>query len=428
MDSHLVIDRCVWLLSLGIGVITAGFFYRILCSITVKREGRFFTVLSFVSSFFLCNMTIFANDMFNVTLDIIWFVLMMLLCFRGKVIAKLSTVAVLFPLIIAQNFLVAEIFGTLWVRSGGGFWTGILFDILEEMVRVCIWYILYRVFMKRISMASRLFDSRTWALLGTVCMASLVSIITFIYYAPEDTYKIWPGAAVCMVTNIGCLTLAGYFTESIKQKMEQKNLKLLQDYYEELEKNQTEIRKFRHDMNNHLSVIRELFETGDKEEAEEYFKEVESQIDARNRVFCKNNIVNAVLNAKYNLAVSESIDCFFHIELPEVFAIDPVSLCTIFANTLDNAIEASLKITDREKRRISVKARAADNGYFSYEIENAKINDVREEKEKIISDKTDKKSHGLGLINVREIVEKYEGMMDVSYTEEIFRVVVLIRV
>lgn len=179
-------------------------------------------------------------------------------------------------------------------------------------------------------------------------------------------------------------------------------------------------------MNNHFLVMRDLFETGDKETAKEYLKEVEAQITPASRVFCPNSIVNAVLNAKYNLAVSHNIDCFFHIDLPEITAIDPVSLCSIVANTLDNAIEASVKIPDPENRRISVKARIAENGFFSYEVTNAKVNPVRMKKERYLSDKGNHFFHGLGIANLREIVDKYEGMLDISYTENTFSVVILI--
>ena len=65
-----------------------------------------------------------------------------------------------------------------------------------------------------------------------------------------------------MATNIGSLYLAGYFVNTIQQEMEQDNLKLQRVYYEELERNQTEIRRFRHDMNHHLLVIRDLFDRG----------------------------------------------------------------------------------------------------------------------------------------------------------------------
>lgn len=76
---------------------------------------------------------------------------------------------------------------------------------------------------------------------------------------------------------------------------------------------------------------------------------------------------------------------------------------------------------------MSVKARVTENGYFTFEVTNAKKNRILlDEKGRIQSDKGDSTIHGFGLSNVREIVEKYDGTMDISYTEDIFTVTILI--
>ena len=120
------------------------------------------------------------------------------------------------------------------------------------------------------------------------------------------------------------------------------------------------------------------------------------------------------------------IDSFFHIDLDKLIGIDAISLCCLFSNTLDNAIEASVKIPDIKERHLSVKARVTENGYFTYEISNAKKNAILEQKGRFKSDKADGGPHGLGLSNVRETVEKYNGTLDISYTEDTFTVTVLI--
>ena len=97
------------------------------------------------------------------------------------------------------------------------------------------------------------------------------------------------------------------------------------------------------------------------------------------------------------------IDSFFHISIDKMMMIDDVSLCTIFANTLDNAVEACQKIEDKAARRISVKARYTENGYFSYEIVNSKCNRIRMRRERFITDKADSASHGVGISSVKEL-------------------------
>lgn len=425
MELNVMINVIEQILMIGCGVFSGLFFCRVLCLLAIRKEGRFFHVLVYLSSVFLSGMTIFPNDRFNVTLALIWLLLLLLLCFKGDLVARLSVVMILFPMIIAENFLAVELLGYFYYQTGRLFVVDVATSLLVSGSCILFWYLINRLVKARVGQASRLFDRRAWLLLGAICLASLVSIMTFIYFAPQESWKVWPGALACLMTNIGSLYLAGYFVNSIKVQADRKNLQLQQNYYEELEKNQQEVRKLRHDMKNHLSVIRNLMETGEKTDAAVYLESLEKEVSVRNRLFCKNGIINAVLNTKYQQAADAKASCFFHISLPEELFIDPISLCTIFANTIDNAIEASVKLPE-EQRRISVKARIEQDSFF-YEIENQKNNLVFEKNGKFLSDKDDIKEHGMGISNVREIVEKYDGMMDVFYTDELFRVVILIR-
>lgn len=401
-------------------------FYRILCSITKKRPGKIWSLIIYGSCVVLANMIIFPNDLFNVTLDLVWFLVLMLIAFQGSVWQKLAAVAVLYPLIISQNFLVMDMLGQLWAALGKTPVVDIFCSIADSSLHLAFWYAVRQLFEKRLLQMEKLFEDKSWIFLDVICLASLVNITTCIYFSPQESFKIWPAALACFATNLGSLFLAEYFAANIRQNMEMKNLKLQKNYYEELEQNQIKVRRFRHDMNNHLTAIRSLFQSGNQKEAEHYLDEIEAKMAVQSRVFCKNSIVNAVLNAKYNLALEHKIDCFFHIDLQRLIGIDAISLCCLFANTLDNAIEASLKIPNPHDRNISVKARVTENGYFTYEITNSKINAILEQKGSLKSDKQDPSSHGLGLLSVKEAVEKYNGTLQISYTEDSFTVTVLI--
>lgn len=44
-----------------------------------------------------------------------------------------------------------------------------------------------------------------------------------------------------------------------------------------------------------------------------------------------------------------------------------------------------------------------------------------------VTDKKDKYSHGIGLINIQKTVEKYQGTMDWKVTEKVFTLSVMIK-
>lgn len=401
--------------------------FRILSYFAKKRDGKIWNVVIYLSCAILSSMIIYPNDLTNVIIDLIWFTALMLTAFYGSVWQRLAAVAVLYPLILSQNFFVMDFFGVFGNWLGWSLALDIFCTVADPVSHLLIWYGIYRLFENNLDQTRQLFGDKIWILLDAVCLASLVSITTCILLAPKETYKMWPAVFACFATNLGCIALAKYFITSIRQNMERKNLILQKSYYEKLEQNQAEIRRFRHDMNNHLSTVRSLFDSGNLKDAGDYLRELETQMTVHTRVFCKNSIVNAVLNAKYNLAQEQGIDSFFHIDLDRLAGMDSVSLCSLFSNTLDNAIEASLRIPDPKERRMSVKARVTENGYFTFEVTNAKKNRILlDEKGRIQSDKGDSTIHGFGLSNVREIVEKYDGTMDISYTEDIFTVTILI--
>ena len=100
-------------------------------------------------------------------------------------------------------------------------------------------------------------------MVNIICAASFVSVLSCTYFAPTPTYFIWPALAACIVTNVGSVRLAAsYLADGIYADMERRNLQLQQNYYRELEANQKQIRKLRHDLNNHLMVVGRLFEEG----------------------------------------------------------------------------------------------------------------------------------------------------------------------
>ena len=79
-----------------------------------------------------------------------------------------------------------------------------------------------------------------------------------------------------------------------------------------------------------------------------------------------------------------------------------------------------------EKRRISLKARCTEKGYFSFEIENSKNGEVLMENGRFRTWKKEKQKHGIGIENVKDVVRRYQGTVDITYDAETFCVVILI--
>lgn len=404
------------------------FFFRLISFFLELRKPLICKLICWMLATFVCSMVIFPQDTFNITVNIPLFFLMLITGYRGRGPVKVSILLLFFPIIIGLNYLGSEISGfILFNYTSGADWINSVLSILSVLMIMLFWLVFMKIMGKSGARIIEMLDDKSWLLMDVICLASLAAVVSCVYFIPSrESYKMWFCMLACVVTNLGSIRLALYLAESIRSDMEKRNLKLQKDYYQELEANQQEIRGFCHDINNHFIVAAQLLEEGRQKEAKEYFQKLSGQLSAKGRNFCKSSIVNAVLNAKYNRATEYGIDCFFHIKIESLLFIDPIDVCTIFSNTLDNAIEACIQIDKEEERKISIKARCTDNGYFSCEVKNTKANAVQMEKGKYKTGKKEGKDHGLGIENVKEVVKRYRGTMEISHTEREFCVIILV--
>lgn len=405
------------------------YFYRCVCCFLKPRKHILFFLLQWTVMSMVVSIVIYPNDMVNITISLLLFLATNLFLFEGRLSIKISTAIVLYPIATTLNFFHmdagARLYFSFFSEKEDRIGSEIAVTVTYAFI-VLFWIFFYRVLAPSMRKMKDTLDNKAWIMVTIIGLASFTAIFSCTYFAPPQSYYVWPCLIACLITNMGCIYLSSsYMAEGIYAQMERAHLRLQQNYYEELDQNQKQIRRLRHDLNSQLGVAGSLLAEGKVEEAKAYFAHLSSYVKAGSRRFCKNSLVNAVLNARYDVILEEKIDEFFNIDIDGILSIDDVSLCTIFANTLDNAIEACRKLPE-ESRKISVKARYSENRYFSYEIANTKCNRIETKNGRFLSDKGDSSLHGMGLYSVKEIVARYEGFIDISYTDTEFKVVILI--
>ena len=95
-------------------------------------------------------------------------------------------------------------------------------------------------------------------------------------------------------------------------------------------------------------------------------------------------------------------------------------LITLLGNAFDNAIEACKKMESKDKWiRITIR-KIREMTFFK--IANSFEGEPEVKDGKVTSSKKDKNLHGLGLLSMKAIVDKYEGTMGVDYSQGIFSV------
>ncbi|MGX6979825.1 GHKL domain-containing protein [Vagococcus elongatus] len=353
------------------------------------------------------------------------FSLAVVLSFEGTFVQKISVAVILYPVVQGSSYLFYDLGFQLWLLLNGNPVTDSFLHIASFLLKFLFWVLIYKLFKNRIRNSSTFLNHRMWLIMVLISLASFISLQSLILFAPQQAVLIYPACLACILTSLGIIYLIGYMADTVKIDLENQQLKLQETYYEELADNQLEIRKIRHDMNHHLSVIGVLIEAGDFKQTQDYFDQLSLQLSSYGKEFCENSLVNAVINSKYSKFQEHHVDTFLNISIDDAPAIDDISLCTIFANTMENALEAVLTIENPEERKMKIQARY-QNGYFSYKITNNKGNDIRETKDGLITTKENKKAHGYGLKIVESVVNKYNGTFDISHNENEFSLVILI--
>ena len=105
-----------------------------------------------------------------------------------------------------------------------------------------------------------------------------------------------------------------------------------------------------------------------------------------------------------------------------MFQIRKDFFCVVLGNLMENAIEAAYKT---DEQYLSLDLRQHKN-LLLLTIKNSYCGPLREEEGIFFSKKADIANHGYGLKNVKRIVEKYNGVMEISHTDSIFCVDIML--
>lgn len=239
----------------------------------------------------------------------------------------------------------------------------------------------------------------------------------------NDFFVVFIGLGLLYLNLIIC-----FYGESLKTSYENKHrtelaeqqLQLQVDYYQKAQKEQDATRALWHDIHKYLFSIYDLIESGNSTEAKECFKQAEVAIE---RIHKTVNVGNAVINGILDRATEQiqqtNIELLFDVWVPEKINIAAVDLYIILGNTLDNAIEACVKLENPAITPCIRFILKQHEHFLYYEILNPFSGELK---------KKNSKFHGYGLMNVRKCVEKYDGTMDVKYDEHEYQVVVKVPV
>ena len=187
----------------------------------------------------------------------------------------------------------------------------------------------------------------------------------------------------------------------------------LTQYVEEAKTHYDETKSFRHDIRNHIAVVKNLLRSGKLEEAVSYMEDMDDMAEKMSFPCSTNNpVVDILVGNKLGIAKGMGIDVDCSLLLPYPCSLRDIDICIVLSNALDNAIQAVKKLDDSIEKYIRVSGRIQGD-FLMMEIENSFHGKGAFKK-------------GTGLSNVKKVAEKYGGAMSIETQENVFILHVLL--
>lgn len=187
---------------------------------------------------------------------------------------------------------------------------------------------------------------------------------------------------------------------------------------EQMEERRQMLLSMQEEFESRFQSISEELEEGNTKSADQKLRALQGRLEeTKTHSYCQNMIVNAVLDEKSK--VCREMNAAFETELlvPGKLLIDPLHLCSIFANLLDNAIEAVREL-DEPERQIRLCSEVKGN-YLFVKVENAATRRHAEQKKR--------EGRGNGVEILKSIARKYDGTYTAGYKNGIYTAVLAVK-
>lgn len=245
----------------------------------------------------------------------------------------------------------------------------------------------------------------------------------FAYFDENHTMYGWDAYAVFFISIVGViysvfltLSLAVKNILSSRQNRELQSFMYMQKQQYDYQLQQSvAVRRFKHDLVNHIGVLRELMNEKKTEEAKEYIDTIWNIQDAFDlKIHTGNSFLDVIVNYYLYLAIKEKIEFVVLGKLTEKMPLEMFDITTLMGNILQNAVEAAVKA---DVPRIRVKFIEHKKEIFIV-VSNSVAERINTKADFFMTSKKDKENHGFGLKNIISTVERYHGECYMESIEE----------
>ncbi|MCL2774553.1 MAG: GHKL domain-containing protein [Oscillospiraceae bacterium] len=230
---------------------------------------------------------------------------------------------------------------------------------------------------------------------------------------------IMTGAGTVAAGFVIFILLRKYITALADKRIASYQSDLIIKHYDEVQNIYSQMRGWRHDYHNHIQAMKAFLTAGNTDEHLEYLGKLDADLTSVDTVIKTGNVmVDAILNSKLSLASSKKIKIITKVAVPQKLKVSEIDLCVIIGNLLDNAIEACMKLPDKNNRFIRVFF-GTHKSMLYIGVFNTAGDEIKKIGKTYISTK-ELPFHGLGLMRIDRIAAKYGGFVNRQNEKGVF--------
>lgn len=185
-----------------------------------------------------------------------------------------------------------------------------------------------------------------------------------------------------------------------------------------------ETRRSRHNLRQHLVLIKHYVQESDLAGLENYLnKYIKAMDTAASLNICENSYFNAIIQYYYSLAKEKDIKVELAFDLPKDLSLPETDTAVLLGNMFENALEACARQTSGD-RFIKAKGALISGNMLAITIKNSFDHEIRKNGDAFISSK--REANGIGTESIRIIAERYNGLAKFTNNAGIFETSVLL--
>lgn len=180
-----------------------------------------------------------------------------------------------------------------------------------------------------------------------------------------------------------------------------------------------------HDYKNQIRTMQVLLKEGNTQAAAGLAERLTESISVEMSAVNTNHpVVDAVLNQKFHAAREQGVSMIFKVGDMSGMRLDGEEIVILLSNLLDNAIHECVKVIKAGRKAVINIKLVQEDGKMIFSVRNPVAEKVQV-MDGIVLD-SGGGMHGVGLMNVKAVVDKYGGDFAVSCDSEKFQAVVIL--